>query len=112
MEVKDFEMEKKRERARKQVAELKGFYVHLMVYILVNLFITIVKIIACLGSETSFMEAFWNFGSFAVWLFWGVGLLFHGLKVFSRSSFFNKDWEERQIQKYMDKEKRESEKYR
>jgi hypothetical protein len=34
------------------------------------------------------------------------------LKVFSRSSFFNKDWEERQIQKYMDKEKRESEKYR
>ena len=36
MEVMDFEMEKKRERAKKQVAELKGFYVHLLVYILVN----------------------------------------------------------------------------
>jgi hypothetical protein len=38
--------------------------------------------------------------------------LFHGLKVFSYNPFFNKEWEERQIRKYMEREKREAEKYK
>ena len=108
----DTEKEQKLERAKKQVAELKGFYIHLAVYLAVNFMITASKIIRNLINGESFSEAFWDFGTFAAWLFWGVGLLFHGLKVFSGSSFFGKDWEERQIHKYMDNEKRESEKYR
>lgn len=108
----DYDEDKKLERAKKQVAELKGFYIHLAVYIAVNLFITTTKIIENMGKGESFVEAFWDFGSFAVWLFWGIGLFFHGLKVFSYSPFFNKEWEERQIRKHMDKEKQESEKYR
>ena len=35
---------------------------------------------------------------------WGIGVLFHGMKVFNYSPFFNKDWEERKIKEYMDKE--------
>ena len=104
--------ENKLERAKKHVVELKGFYIHLVVYLAVNVFITTVKIIRNLSNGESFLEAFWDFGSFAVWLFWGIGLLFHGLKVFSYNPFFNKEWEERQISKYMEKEKKESEKYR
>ncbi|WP_251795844.1 MULTISPECIES: 2TM domain-containing protein [unclassified Arenibacter] len=53
-----------------------------------------------------------HFGTFTVWLFWGIGLLFHGLKVFSYNPFFNKDWEEKHIRKYMEEEKREVEKYK
>ncbi len=108
----DNDKEVKLERAKKQVAELKGFYVHLGVYLAVNVFVTVAKILWNLGNGESFMEAFWDFGTFAVWLFWGIGLLFHGLKVFSYNPFFNKEWEERQIRKYMEKEKRESEKYK
>ncbi|MCM4171425.1 hypothetical protein DHD32_08030 [Arenibacter sp. TNZ] len=112
MEIMDLEKDKKLERARKQVKELKGFYVHLSVYLAVNLLITIVEITEKMGRGETFFEAFRDFGTFAIWLFWGIGLVFHGLKVFSCSPFFNKEWEARQIQKYMDKEKRESEKYK
>lgn len=108
----DIDKQNKLERAKKHVAELKGFYVHLAVYLAVNVFITTAKIIGDISNGDSFLEAFWDFETFAVWLFWGVGLLFHGLKVFSYNPFFNKDWEERQIQRYMEKEKREVEKYK
>ncbi|WP_258364895.1 2TM domain-containing protein [Arenibacter sp. ARW7G5Y1] len=112
MGIMDFDRENKLERAKKQVAELKGFYVHLVVYLAVNVFITTAKIIGDKNNGDTMLEAFWDFGTFAVWLFWGVGLLFHGLNVFSYNPFFNKEWEERQIQRYMEKEKQESKKYR
>tara|TARA_R110000787_G_scaffold149049_1_gene263036 strand:- start:46 stop:384 length:339 start_codon:yes stop_codon:yes gene_type:complete len=112
MEIMDYDKGNKLKRAKKHVAELKGFYVHLVVYLAVNVFITTAKIVRNLGNGESFMEAFWDFGTFAVWLFWGIGLLFHGLKVFSYNPFFNKDWEDRQIRRYMEKEKREAEKYK
>ncbi len=99
-------------RARKRVEELKGFYVHFAVYIMVNIFISTTKIVHNLGDGEGFGESFWNFGTFAVWLIWGIGIFFHGLKVFSRNIFFGKDWEERQIRKYMEREKEEAGKYR
>ena len=112
MEIMDYNKKKKMLLAKKRVVELKGFYIHLAVYLAVNLMITTVKIIGSMGNGQSFLEAFWDFGTIAVWLFWGIGLVFHGLKVFSYNPFFNKDWEDRQIRKYMEKEKKESERYR
>ena len=112
MEVMDNNSRNKLEKAKKRVKELKGFYIHLTIYILVNTFISTIKIVVDLGEGASFNEAFFNFGIFAVWFFWGIGLFFHGLKVFSNNVFFGKDWEEKQIQKYMDKDKKEAEKYR
>ena len=112
MEIMDYDKDKKLEHAKRRVAKLKGFYIHLAVYVVVNVMITTSKIIRSLINGESFSEAFWDFGSFAVWLFWGIGLMFHGLQVFSRNPFFSKEWEERQIRKYMDKERGESEKYR
>ncbi|MEN9895706.1 MAG: hypothetical protein RIR97_1558, partial [Pseudomonadota bacterium] len=32
---------------------------------------------------------------------WGIGLAFHGLRVFSKIPFLNADWEKRQVEKYM-----------
>ena len=112
MEVMNNNNRDKLDRAKKRVEKLKGFYIHLTVYILVNTFISTMKIIRNIGEGESFNEAFWDFGTFAVWFFWGIGLFFHGLKVFSYNPFFGKDWEKRQIQKYMDKDKNETEKYR
>ncbi|MBC8767942.1 2TM domain-containing protein [Arenibacter sp. BSSL-BM3] len=112
MEIMDYDKKKKMLRAKKHVGELRGFYIHLTVYLAVNLMITTVKIIGSMSYGESFLEALWDFGAFAVWLFWGIGLVFHGLKVFSYNPFFNKDWEERQIRKYMEKEKKDSERYR
>ena len=102
----------KKERAKKCVEELKGFYKHLMVYIMVNIMITTVIVVSQMYNGGSFIDALWNFGSFSTWFFWGIGVFFHGLKVFSFNPFFNKNWEERQIQKYMEEDKQQSEKYK
>jgi len=102
----------KKERAKKRVAELKGFYIHLTVYIIINLCITVLIIGTSMADGVKFIDAFWNFGTFSTPIFWGIGLFFHGMKVFSFNPFFGKDWEERQIQKYIEKDQRDFEKYK
>jgi len=99
-------------KAKKRVEDLKGFYGHLVAYLGVNLFISISKIIRNMGNGETFGEAFWDLGNFAVWLLWGIGLAFHAMKVFAYNPFFSKEWEERQIQKYMEEDKREANKYK
>lgn len=101
----------KKKRAKRRVAELKGFYMHLLVYTMINACICIFIISVSIAEGKSFSESFWNFGTFATPIFWGIGLFFHAMKVFSFNPFFDKDWEERQIQKYMEKDKRDIEKY-
>jgi len=102
--------DKKLKRAKERLKELKGFYWHLAAYIGVNSFITISTIIGRMSNGASFLDVL-DFGTFAVWFFWGIGLFFHGIKVFSYNPIFSKEWEERQIQKYIEKDKREAEKY-
>lgn len=102
---------KKLNRAKKRLEELKGFYWHLAAYIGVNLFITITSIVGRMSNGDSFLEVL-DFGSFAVWFFWGIGLFFHGMKVFSLNPIFSKDWEKRQIEKYMEQDRREAEKFK
>jgi len=112
MEINENNNRDKLERAKKRVLEIKGFYIHLTVYVMVNTFISTMKIVGNMGDGESFIDAFLDFGTFAVWFFWGIGLFFHGIKVFSYNPLFGKDWEQKQIQKFMDKEKKEAEKYR
>jgi hypothetical protein len=112
MEVKEMNKTDKMIRAKKLVEELKGFYIHLLMYILVNIFISTVTIIAKVNEGESLGEAFFSFGSFTTATFWGIGLAFHAAKVYNFSPFFSKNWEENQIQKYIEKEKQEEEKYR
>ncbi len=99
-------------RAKKRVEELKGFYWHLAVYLVVNSAISALEIGTNLNNGKRFFDAFFDFGAFAVWFFWGIGLAFHAAKVFSFNPFFAKDWEDRQIKKYMEEERQEKEKFR
>ncbi|MDO1511427.1 2TM domain-containing protein [Maribacter confluentis] len=112
MEINEFEQNEKLARAKKQVKELKGFYIHLFVYILVNLFIMSLTVMARMNSGESFNEAFFNFGTFSTPFFWGIGLAFHGARVYHFNPFFSKDWEERQIRKFVEQEQKEADKFR
>lgn len=89
--------------AYKRVKRIKGFYVHLLVYIIVNSFI----IISSSNKSLIGDEIFWRWETFSTALFWGIGLLAHGLSVFGRNIFFGSNWEEKKIQELMEKEKRE-----
>ena len=92
-------------RAKKRVTQIKHFYRHLIVYLLVNAFITLTIVLRNIYDDGEhLMEAFRHFETFAVWIFWGIGLATHGIKVIIIPYLFGKDWEKRQIEKVMEKD--------
>ena len=91
-------------KARNKVEKLRGFYVHLIAYIAVNMVVSTLKIWRNLDRGETFEEAFLDFSTFAVWLFWGVGLALHAFSIFVLPRILNEYWEERQIRKYMEEE--------
>jgi 2TM domain len=84
--------------AYKRVKKIKGFYTHLTVYILVNLFIVYLNI-----SNLEQNESYFQFKNFTTAFFWGIGLLAHGFSVFIPNVFLGKNWEERKIKDLMDR---------
>ncbi|WP_293871979.1 2TM domain-containing protein [Flavobacterium sp.] len=80
--------------AKKRVEDIKGFYGNLMSYIILNIFFLVLNLI----TSQNELWFYWPL------LGWGIGVIFHGVKVFNYSPFFNKDWEERKIKELIDKE--------
>ena len=73
------------------VRKLKGFYIHLVLYGLIIGFLMIVNLM----TYTRYLWFLWT----AVG--WGIGILFHGLRVFDSVPFLNGAWERRQVEKYL-----------
>ena len=85
--------------AQKKVKSIKGFYIHFTVYVIVNTFL-------CIQIYLSSKNDFWRWESFATALFWGIGILAHGTSVFGSNLLFGKNWEERKIKEFMEKDKK------
>lgn len=87
------------EIAQKRVKELKGFYIHLVIYIVINIIILI-------GNYQFWNKSgsFFSWNNFSVAFFWGIWLVAHALSVFGLSVFLGNKWEEKKIKKIMDKE--------
>jgi hypothetical protein len=97
----DFNPDTRYELAYKRVKRIKGFYIHALVYVLVNAYL----IISSYVHTTHLDKDFFNWETFSTALFWGIGLVAHGMSVFGRDLFFGTDWEERKIKEFMDKDK-------
>jgi hypothetical protein len=80
------------ERARARVQQIKRFYIHLTVYILVNAGLLLLSLLS--GR------------SWSVWplLGWGIGLVAHAINVFGTGQWFGRDWEEQQIRRVMERD--------
>jgi hypothetical protein len=91
-------------RAEQRVKQIKGFYWHLFWYLLVNIFLTFGRPIGQFFEEGTFDWDTFNVGSFSVWFFWGIGLGAHWMHVFGKNIIFSKQWEERKIREFMDKD--------
>ena len=92
-------------RAKKRVKAIKGFYIHLIVYVLTNIFISGIIIFGLTESGYNLEDTLSNFGVYSTWIFWGIGMFFHWLGVFGFKSFgLGSDWEEKKIKEFMDKE--------
>ncbi len=100
-ENKNHQKEQAYVRAKKRVKELKGFYWHAFWYAAVNIFI--ISMVAVNSNS----DDFWHFGTFTTAFFWGIGLGFHALSLFGKNLVFSKNWEERKIQEYIDKDKKQ-----
>jgi hypothetical protein len=97
----NFNPDTRYELAYKRVKRIKGFYIHALVYVLVNAFI----IISAFNRSETGSEFFFKWQTFSTAFFWGIGLLAHGLSVFGRDLFFGADWEEKKIKEFMDQDK-------
>ena len=95
--------EQKYIRAKKKVKSIKGFYVHLTVYLIVNAFIILSRTMS-----SGDWEIFWEWQSYSTALFWGIGLAFHAFGVFGMDILLGKNWEERKIKELMDKDRRDT----
>lgn len=87
------------ERAMKRVEDIKGFYGNLGSYIVVNLGLMILNLVTT-------PEHLWFYWPM---IGWGIGVIFHGMKVFNYVPFFGKEWEEKKLKQFLEEEKRKNE---
>ncbi|MFD2445307.1 2TM domain-containing protein [Bacillus sp. CGMCC 1.16607] len=88
------ERDEKYLRAKKRVQNLKAFYIHLTVYVLVNIMLFVIN----LSSDAGNWWFIYPLGG------WGIGLLVHAVTTFAFGNF-GSDWEERKIKEYTDKDR-------
>lgn len=81
-------------RARRRVAALKGFYIHLTVFVLVMAGLVIVNLLT--GGPWWVLWALFG---------WGIGLLAHGLAVSTHISRAIANWEQRKLRQYLREER-------
>ena len=99
--MKNFDQEKF-ERAQKRVKDIKGFYTHLVIYLVINTILLLIQL-----EQFNYELGDLNITIFAYLstpFFWGIGLFFHGVHVFRHKFKFFRNWEERKIKEYMEKE--------
>lgn len=89
--------------AHKKVQNIKGFYVHLLVYLFINMAILIAN-----TRQEGLIEGLTEIWNYSTAFFWGIGLLAHWASVFGPNVLMGKDWEERKIKEIMEKEKRKT----
>jgi hypothetical protein len=90
----------KYEQALQRVKKIKGFYTHLLVYVVINLMLVIVNV-----QNLDQGESYFQFKNFQTAFFWGIGLLAHWLSVFLPNMILGNNWEERKIKELMEKDK-------
>ena len=82
----------KYQKAKKRVKEIRGFYTHLGVYVLINAMLLLIDI-------TMSPDILWFYWPL---LGWGIAVALHALRVFGAGGRFGAEWEERKINELME----------
>ncbi|MDT0554428.1 2TM domain-containing protein [Patiriisocius hiemis] len=92
----------KYKKAQKKVTEIRGFYTHLGIYLVVNLLLLAANLGLFSNSPIKLWMPGWAY--FTTPFFWGIWLVFHGISVFGpkiKIGFIER-WEQRKINEFMD----------
>ncbi|MCP2727637.1 2TM domain-containing protein [Limnofasciculus baicalensis] len=90
------ESDEKYRRAKRRVAAIKGFYIHLIAYIAVITLLFFIDFLTPGG--------WWFYWAL---LGWGIGIIAHALTIFGITGLFGSDWEEKKIAELMNKTNKE-----
>lgn len=85
------EQETRYEAAKKRVQEIKGFYMHVGIFIVFGLTMFAINEIATPD------RSWWHWPV----LIWGVGLAMHAFAVVFENRLFGPEWEEKKVQKLL-----------
>lgn len=85
-------------KAIRKVKKIKSFYIHLITYVLINLFLFFLNI----STSPDTLWFFWPL------LGWGIFVVIDGFSTFGFDYLFGKDWEEKKLKEIMEKEDDES----
>lgn len=99
---RNYQSEERYFKAKKRVEEIKGFYGNLAAYIVVNIGLLVLNLVTSPGH----LWFFWPM------IGWGIGVVFHGMKVFNYMPFLGQDWEQQKIREIMEKEKQQKDTYK
>ncbi|WP_163399360.1 2TM domain-containing protein [Flavobacterium fluviatile] len=106
-----FENDESFEIAYKKVKRIKDFYSHLKVYLIVNAVIIISNINRDFIGNRFDESGLFDWHTYSTSFFWGIGLLIHAFTVFGTDFLFGSAWEQKKIQKYMNKESQNTNKW-
>lgn len=90
-----FEFEQERyQRARTRVQQLRNFYVHVAVYLFVNLLLLLINLLT---------------DRYSLWFYWpligwSIAIAVHAFLVYGIGGNWEKEWEERKIRQIMEQE--------
>ena len=96
-------MNKKYLKAKKKVKSLRKFYLHLFIFLIVNM--TLLFKLILLEKDESLDTFVWLVLN--IMITWSIGIIIHAWRVFEGKILFSKNYEERKIQEYMQNDKNE-----
>jgi len=103
---RNFQEDENFKAAKKRVKDIKGFYIHLIVYLFVNIALLVAD-----NNLTQLKDNGVKISNFYTPIFWGVGLAAHWISVFGPGFFLGNKWEEKKIKEIMEKDRKRMEKW-
>ena len=86
------------QEAKKRVTEIKSFYSHLFIFVVVNVALFLINLATSPGAWWFYWPLFG----------WGIGIAAHAFSVFGTGGRLGREWEQRKIKEIMEKDKREN----
>lgn len=88
---------KKKKQAMKRVKEIKGFYQHLAIFVVVNIFLIGINLLERFSQGEA--ELWFIFPTVG----WGIGLAAHAFSVYGGEKFFGEEWEQKKLRELIGK---------